>query len=152
LRGAQRLPGCLDDGGGLTNNGSVVRKALAVALSLAIQVAALSAPFVHAHPDQHATAHHDGSAIHSHWGGHGHKSDHPDGPGLSGPDEDRAVFMAAFVAVTAGAARTVAVVESPFVPPTPTELAAHRSVEIAHGHDPPALRSLPSRAPPAFLS
>jgi hypothetical protein len=130
----------------------VVRKALAVALSLAIQVAALSAPFVHAHPDEHATAHHDGNTVHTHWGGHEHKGDHHDGPALSRPDEDRAVFMAAFVAVTAAATHVAAVAETPFVAPVPTELSAHRSVEVTHAHDPPAPRTLPSRAPPVSLS
>ena len=129
-----------------------MRKALAISLSLAMQVAALSAPLVHAHPDTHATAHHDGNAVHRHWSGHQHNTEHRDGPGFSGQDEDRAVFMKVFVAVTAPATRVAAVTEAPFVLAVPMELAAPCNVEVAHGHDPPSLHSLPSRAPPAPLS
>ena len=129
-----------------------MRRVLAISLSLAVQVAALSAPLVHAHPDEHGTAHHDGKAVHTHWGGHEHASDHRDGPAVSGRDEDRAIFMTLFVAVTTAATRLVAVVETPVVPPVPVELIAHRNVEVTHGHDPPALSSLPSRAPPALPS
>ena len=42
----------------------------ALALSLAIPVAALAAPLLHVHPDEHATAHHRGATVHSHWSGH----------------------------------------------------------------------------------
>jgi hypothetical protein len=131
----------------------VVRKALAISLSLAIQVAALSAPLVHAHPDEHATAHHDGKTVHTHWGGHEHKSDHRDGPALTAQDDqNRAVSVTMLVAVTSVATRIVAVTEAPFLPPAPMELAAHRSVEVTHGHDPPTLPALQPRAPPALLS
>jgi hypothetical protein len=147
------IPGTpLDGMSSLTNNRAVVRKSIAFTLSLAIQVAALSAPLVHAHPDDHATAHHDGNAVHTHWAGHQHQHPRSDGPAITSPDEDRAIFMSVFVAEPTAATRVVAIAQTRFVLLVPTELTAHSSVDVTHGHDPPALHSLPARAPPALLS
>jgi hypothetical protein len=129
-----------------------VRKALAFALSLAIQAAGLRAPLVHAHPDEHETAHHAGRAVHSHWGGHAPSSHAPDGPAAGAPDHDRAVFVGAFAAVAVSAFPAPAVTSDVAVLPVPSEQAAHKSIAIAPGHDPPWSHSLPSRAPPACLS
>lgn len=134
----------------LTNNEGKVRKMLALALSVAVQAAALGAPFVHAHPDEHATGHHAGRAVHTHWAGHSHHS--PDGPVLGTADHDRAVFVNAFVAVAMSVFHVPMVAPDTIDLPVPAEREAHRAVDIAHGHDPPVFRSLPSRAPPAFLS
>ena len=129
-----------------------MRKVLALALSLAVQAAALSAPLVHAHPDGHATEHHGAREIHTHWAGHSPSHDSSDGPAADAPDHDRAVFLNAFVAVAATSFPIPSVTISVFELPVPRERAPHRVVEIAHGHDPPCLRSLSSRAPPSFLS
>jgi hypothetical protein len=136
----------------LTNNVTVARKALAIVLSLAVQGAAIGAPLAHAHPDDHATDHHRGRAVHVHWGGHAH-AHHPTGvPALGADDHDRAVFVNTFVGVAASVLDARAVAHETFELPIPTETTTHRPVEVAHGHDPPWRSSLSSRAPPAFLS
>ena len=152
----------------------------ALALSLAIPVAALAAPLLHVHPDEHATAHHRGATVHSHWSGHsgtpaGHRhhdsnairdanhdgdrdgarvpaSTSSDGPTLHTADRDRAIFFSAYVAVTPAALPSPGIVPNAVALPVPLERAAHLSVEVAHGHDPPLTRLLPARAPPSFLS
>jgi hypothetical protein len=129
-----------------------VRKVLAIALSLAVQAAALSAPLVHAHPDDHATEHHGAGEVHSHWAGHSHEQDSSHSPALDAADHDRAVFLNAFVAVAASSFPAQAVTPVAFELPTPRERAPHRVIDIANGHDPPCLRSLSSRAPPSLLS
>lgn len=135
-----------------TNNGTIVRKALAVALSLAVHAAALSAPLVHAHPDDHATEHHDARAIHTHWAGHTPSRGTSDGPVLGTENHDRAVFLGAFAAVAPSPLYAPGVTHGVFALPALVEGVAHRGVEVAHGHDPPFFRTLPSRAPPALLS
>jgi hypothetical protein len=137
---------------GVTNNEKVVRKVIAVALSLAVQVAALSAPLVHAHPDDHATEHHDGRTVHTHWAGHAQSHHSSAAPDLETSDHDRAVFLDAFVAVAASSLPAHGLTHVLFELPVPPERAAHRVVEIVRSHDPPFFRSLSSRAPPAFLS
>jgi hypothetical protein len=125
-----------------------VRKVLALALSLAVQAAGLQAPLVHAHPDDHATEHHAGRALHSHWGGHASKPHAPEGPAAGAPDHDRAVFVGAFAAVAVAAFPAPAVADTVATLPVPPERAAHNSIDISPGHDPPSARSLPTRAPP----
>jgi hypothetical protein len=135
---------------GITNNGHRVQKAIAVVLALGVQAAALTAPLLHAHPDDHATAHHSGRSVHTHWDGHHHS--HPgDGPTINADDHDRAVFLNTFVAVTAATISAAALAQQPFEVPVPSERPAHRSVHVAHSHDPPLLGSLSPRAPPALL-
>lgn len=130
-----------------------MRKVLAVALSLALPAASLSAPFVHAHPDDHATAHHDGHAVHVHLAGHHSPPHHPaTGQTVEDDDHDRAVYVNAFVAVAAAVFSAPEFVVISFDLPVPTEQAAHRPVDVVHSHDPPSLRSLSSRAPPLSLS
>jgi hypothetical protein len=135
-----------------TNNESVVRRVLALALSLAIQAAGISVPLVHAHPDEHATSHHVGRAVHAHWGGHGHTHAPADGPALEETQHDRAVSVNAFVAVGVRPFPAPVVIPVAVALPAPVERAAHETVEISPGHDPPFYRSLPARAPPAHLS
>jgi hypothetical protein len=136
----------------VTNNEGIVRKVLAVTLSVAILAAGLSAPLVHAHPDDHATEHHQGRAVHTHWEGHAESHHSSDAPALETADHDRAIFLNAFVAVAVAAYPAAAVTPAVVELPVPIERAAHRSVDITHSHDPPFCRSVPSRAPPAFLS
>jgi hypothetical protein len=136
----------------LTNNEAIVRKAIAIALSLAVQAAALSAPLVHAHPDDHATEHHGARAVHSHWAGHSAPHGSSGHPALEADDHDRAVFLGAFAAAAVSPRYAPGVMHAVFALPLPVEGVAHRGVEVAHGHDPPVVRTLPSRAPPAHLS
>jgi hypothetical protein len=125
-----------------------VRKAIAFTLSLALQVTALSAPLVHAHPDHEATHHHEGRTVHTHWAGHS-SSPSPLGPSFQAIDDDRAVFLSVFVAEAASPVPAVALVPEPFGLPVPLERGAHPNVAVTHGHDPPSLGSLSPRAPPA---
>lgn len=137
---------------GLTNNENVVRTVIVAALSLGLQVAALSAPLVHAHPDDHATEHHAGRAVHTHWTGHAGPHGSSTTPALRTDDHDRAVYLTAFVAVAAAWHPVVGVSDGIVELPVPSERAAHRVVEILHSHDPPFFSSRSPRAPPSFLS
>ena len=131
----------------------VVRKVLAVALSVILPVAGVSAPFVHAHPDDHVTAHHDGQTVHAHLAGHHvHRHHSPTGHTVENHDHDRAVSVNAVVAVAVVAFSAPDFVATSLDLPIPTEQAAHRPVEIVHTHDPPAFRSRSPRAPPLSLS
>jgi hypothetical protein len=125
---------------------------IAVTLSLAFQAAVLSAPLVHAHPDDRATDHHGGRAVHSHWAGHAWPHHAPGTPALESTDPDRAVFLSALAAVPTRSLPALGVTHGFFTLQAPAERAPHRVVEFVHGHDPPSLRSLPPRAPPAFQS
>lgn len=137
----------------LTNNVTVARKAVAIVLSLAVQGAAVGAPLAHAHPDDHATDHHHGRAVHMHWGGHAHPHRPAGVPVLDDDDHDRAVFVNTFISVAPSALPAGAVAHPTFELSIPAETIVRRPVRVAHGHDPPYRGSLPSRAPPAsFLS
>jgi hypothetical protein len=131
-----------------------VQRILALALSLAIQASALSAPLVHAHPDDHETEHHGARAIHTHWTAHA-EADHSsegEAPELEAEDHDRAVFLNVFVAVAASVIDVPAVAQVVFALPAPAERSPHHSVESLHSHDPPVIPSPSPRAPPSFLS
>jgi hypothetical protein len=147
-----RAPPALDAVTRLTKNDTIVRKVIAVVLSLAVQGAALSAPLVHAHPDEHPTEHHAGRAIHTHAGGHAHAAVAHDTPVFTAPDGDRAVFLNVFTAMTAAASPLPAVFCRALSLPVPAERPAMRGVDVAHGHDPPPGRTASPRAPPACLS
>jgi hypothetical protein len=136
---------------GITNNGYTVQKIVAVVLALGVQGAALTAPFLHAHPDDHATPHHSGRAVHTHWGGHDHSQRPTGNPAIDADDHDRAIFLNAFVAVAVSAI-AFALAQQAFEVPIPSERPAHRSIIVTHSHDPPIFGSLASRAPPALLS
>jgi hypothetical protein len=130
----------------------VLRAAIVVTLSAAIQAAALTGPFVHAHPDDLVTAHHSGRSVHTHWSGHA-QSRHPaDASVFSTDDHDRAVFVDAFVATSGSRVTVPAVAQGTVDLLVPAARAAHRGVEVVRSHDPPFARLRSSRAPPAFLS
>ena len=131
---------------------TTVRKAVAVALSIAVQAAAVGAPLVHVHPDDDRTAHHGGVAVHTHWSGHSHSSVPSDTPAIDAPDHDRAVFTNTFVAVTTTLLVKAGLVPPVFELPATVEAAAHGRLDDTRSHDPPFIRSLSSRAPPLFLS
>lgn len=130
----------------------VVRSILSVVLLVAFEASALTMPFVHAHPDEHATEHHAAHAVHSHFATHAVSRTHSTRPVIGDDDDDRPVYLQLFVAVGAqplpvgGTALTV------FDLPMPAETPALSSVPVVHGHDPPLSHSLAPRAPPAFLS
>jgi hypothetical protein len=129
-----------------------VRNACVFALVLAVQAAAVTAPLVHAHVDDHATAHHGARAIHTHWEGHA-RSHHPSQTQtVESDDHDRPIFLNALVAVAAATLLTPAVAHGVFTLFVPVETAAHRGPDTVRSHDPPFVPSLASRAPPALLS
>jgi hypothetical protein len=133
-------------------NNEPVRKVIAIATLLAVQLAGLRAPLVHEHPDEHATDHHDGPTVHAHWHGHA-PSRHPlEGQTLDAANRDRAAYVNAFLAVAATSFCVLAVTVASIELAAPAERAAYRSVVIAHTHDPPTSGSLSPRAPPFFLS
>ncbi len=130
-----------------------MRAVIAVALALALPMAGLTAPFVHAHPDDQATDHHDGRVIHAHLSGHESSHHTSSDPSLGiDDDDDRAVYVNAFVAVPVASFAVSDAAMTTFVLAAAGERAAHRPIDILHTHDPPALTSLPSRAPPFLLS
>jgi hypothetical protein len=136
----------------LANNEGVVRRVAAVVVSLAVQASFLGAPVVHAHPDDHATGHHHGRSVHSHWTGHGQTHDLSDTPSVSATDRDRAVFVGVFVAVMNAPVAPPTLAPAVFTVPVPVERASARRLDTVRSHDPPYARSLSSRAPPAVLS
>ena len=124
-----------------------------LALSVALQAAALTAPLVHAHPDDDATDHHRGRTVHSHWAGHHHDDDHRTGePELTDADHDRAIFINSFVAVKDVPQQAPALSVRTFEFATPAERRPYRAIEVVRSHDPPIGASLSSRAPPSLLS
>ena len=137
---------------GLTNNDSVIRTLTAVGLSVAIPLGALSAPFVHAHLDELDTDHHRAHEIHAHVTGHSSLPMSTDGPRLDDHEAARVVSLQLFVAVAQASFDVPAAVVTTWQLGTPAEAPARHSLRIVHGHDPPFVGSVASRAPPAFLS
>ena len=130
-----------------------MRKVIAVTVIFAVQAAVLGAPLVHAHPDDHATTHHEGRSVHTHWAGHSHSTHHrTDAPSFSADDHDRAVFLNPFVAVAVSHLAVPSAAQAVFRLIVPEERAALGGVEVVRSHDPPFTSSLLSRAPPALLS
>ncbi|MBI4263661.1 MAG: hypothetical protein HY657_04755 [Acidobacteria bacterium] len=134
----------------------MLRKLIAIGLSAALQAAAVGAPLVHAHPDDHATEHHGVSVVHAHVAGHARlahsRQSHPAHRSLADADHEQAFYLPLFVAVAPPLVPFVAAIVTSVDLPVPAESVAHRSVRVVHGHDPPTIGSLPSRAPPSKLA
>jgi hypothetical protein len=133
------------------------RTVTAVGLSLAIPLGALTAPLVHAHPDEHSTDHHHTHEIHAHFGGHSsHQASHdgvvPHGARLVDHEADRSVSLQLFVAVAQASFDVPAAAVTSCYLGSLAEAAAHDPLRVVHGHDPPCISSTGSRAPPALLS
>ena len=131
----------------------MTRSIVAVVLCVAFQTSAVTLPFMHAHTDDHANAHHAAHAVHSHLAAHASHHVHSPSPAIDDDDEDdQAIYLQLFVAVSAhpmpvgGTALTV------FVLPTPAEQPVRSPGVVVHGHDPPLSHSLAPRAPPLALS
>lgn len=154
------------------------RAMVASGLVAALQVAAVQGLFLHAHVDDHDTAHHRGRAIHAHVSEHTHEVGPLRGPAASAPsalrraspepwrrregqplqrgtkaigdiDAERIVALQVFVAVEADGFDTVGVPEYGFTLDRPLPQAERRPPIVVHTHDPPFSLSLPARAPPA---
>jgi hypothetical protein len=120
---------------------------------MSVQLAALSAPLVHAHPDGDATDHHRAHEIHAHFERHAPRSRPADESSVDHPeDNDRAVFVRLFVGVATAGFDFPAAVPASFELPRPSERRSLRALYGFHGHDPPSVRSRSPRAPPTFLS
>jgi hypothetical protein len=134
--------------------GHVSRRLVAAALVVAVQFAALLAPFVHAHPDDHDTDHHAAHAIHAHLSGHGHaaRAVRHEAASVDDNGHDRAVFLQIFLSETAHAVQVATAVPETFELATPEERPAQRTLQVVHGHDPPIRALLGSRAPPLPLA
>ena len=130
----------------------MIRTLTAVGLSVAIPLGALSAPLVHAHPDQHDSDHHRAHEIHAHVSGHASLPTFPDGARLDDHEAERAVSLQLFVAVAQTSFDVPPAAITTWKLGTPAETPAPYSLLIVHGHDPPFIGSLGSRAPPAFPS
>lgn len=129
----------------------VVRRVLAIALTLAVPAGTVWAPFLHAHTDED----HHATAVHAHFGGHAHHHathEREHGPTLHEREDERAIYLDALVAVDPPTVALVATSTPVFQPVAPPERPAHVSVEVTHGHDPPLANQLDSRPPPDRLS
>jgi hypothetical protein len=129
----------------------VFRTLTAVALSVAIPLGALCAPLVHAHVDGHDADHHRAHEIHAHFSDHSTHST-ASGSRMQEDETGRAVYLQLFVAVAHASFHIPAAVAPSWDFVAPGERPARHSLHVVHGHDPPFLTSLPSRAPPAFPS
>ena len=135
----------------------MIRTLTAVGLSVAIPLGALSAPLLHAHPDELDTDHHRAHEVHAHLTRHAslpiaHDGVARDNARLGDHEGERAVYLQLFVAVAQASFDVPAAVVTSWQLGTPAESAARHSLRVVHGHDPPCFRSLASRGPPAFPS
>lgn len=128
----------------------VRRRVPAYVMLAALPFGALYSPYLHAHVHEDDD-HHRSTIVHAHVAGHA--SDHDDhaaddGPAIHEADHDRAVYLESFVAVHPASVEPPVVNGSAFEFVAPAEQAAHISVVVTHGHDPPWRTSLGLRAPP----
>jgi len=131
----------------------MARRFVALVTSAFLVAAALAAPMTHVHDDHHAEGYGSPHTIHAHLSGHPAP---PAGAGrepeLQDDATDRTLYVQLFVAVAAAPTDVPAAVVSAFPVIAPDEAAAHVSHQIVHGHDPPLVGSVASRAPPSLLS
>ena len=132
---------------------AVLRRLIAIGLSAAVHAAALSAPLVHAHVGGHESdPHHGRGALHAHLPGHpSHAASHPHRASprsLADNDAERTVYLQLFVAVGAASFELPPAVASSYELPVPIAPSPRDLLRVVHGLDPPAGRSLSSRAPP----
>ena len=128
----------------------VTRTLTAVGLSVAIPLGALCAPLVHAHVDGHDADHQPAHEIHAHVSDHSTRSTAADGSTVHEDETGRAVYLQLFVAVAHASFEIPVAAATSWDLRAPAESPARHSLHVVHGHDPPFLTSLPSRAPPAF--
>jgi hypothetical protein len=131
---------------------------VAAVLCVLVQAFILASPLVHAHPDRHDDADHDGgSAVHAHLGGHAHAhadagDEDADGDTRQAlePEHERAVYLPLFISEPLTAFDLPTAAPDGLVLAVPDEATGHSSVAVSHGHDPPLVSSTPPRAPPAL--
>ena len=136
------------------NNADVLRGVIAAGLCVAIQVAALCAPLVHAHLDDHDGDHHGAARVHAHVSGHHvgrYEAADPTPAVHPGDDPEEATRLQVFVAVQAAAFADPAPPPARFVLSPALESNVRRPPEVVRSHGPPERSPADSRAPPAFL-
>lgn len=124
---------------------------MAVSSVVALQLAALGAPLLHAHFDDDHDGHHAAARVHAHLGGHAtHRASHGDTPALDESERaERAAGLQLFVAVEPVPLLIPVLPPSRYALPAPLESMMRRPPAVAHSHDPPGVRPAASRAPPA---
>ena len=127
------------------------RALVAVSLIVALQLAALGAPLLHAHLDDDHDGHHDAARVHAHLGGHAtHRATHRDTPALDENEgAERATGLQLFVAVEPVPFLIPALPQSRYALAAPLQSMMRRPPAVAHSHDPPGIRPTASRAPPS---
>jgi hypothetical protein len=134
----------------------MARRAVVAVTCVSLFAAALVAPMTHAHDDEHASAHHNGRVVHTHSHGHGHDSTRPhESPGVQAAqdhdaDDARAINPMQMVRTSELGPLGLPAAVITALPLDIRAVAVRPLVERIHG--PPRLPSLPSRAPPTFLS
>ena len=132
---------------------AVVRRLTAAALTLALQAGAWTAPWVHAHLDEHDADHHQGRVIHAHlpeesWDARHRPSLESNVAEAHAADDGTSIDLQVFVAVQSPPQTAPGLSAPGFELPTPPVHAAKVSVPAEGGHDPPTRTSISSRAPP----
>jgi hypothetical protein len=135
----------------VTNDEAVIRKLAAAVLCIALQAMTFDLPLIHAHLDDHDTAHHASRTVHSHLAAH-HTEPVSNGPVWSADDHDRATSISILAMHASPAPVVAAVLPSVALPPSPSISWHPLALVHTHGHDPPWLASLAPRAPPTLLS
>lgn len=138
-------------GPSVTKNEAVIRKLAAAVLCIALQAMTFDLPLIHAHLDDHDTAHHASRTVHAHLAAH-HGEPVSNRPVWSADDHDRAVSISVMAMNASPAPVVAAVMPSIALPASPSISWHPLALEHTHGHDPPWLASLASRAPPPLLS
>lgn len=142
---------------GLTKNDRMRQTLTAVGLVLAVPLGAISAPFVHVHLRGSGADHHHARQIHAHIDGHAPFHVAREGVGHNGPavgdhERERGITLQWFVAVSQALFDVPPALVTSVALEVPAESAGHYPVRVVHGHDPPFVSSLGSRAPPPFPS
>jgi hypothetical protein len=133
-----------------------VRHIVAGLLAVTVQASAVTAPMLHVHLDDHDSDHHHAREMHSHLSGHGHHAGNLPAPSqsiLSDDDGDEnVVAVSGFVATSVEASQGAVAIPVETIVIALADVTVSRIPHVAHGHDPPARSSTPSRAPPSSPS
>jgi hypothetical protein len=130
----------------------VIRRVTAAALVVLVQFGAVAAPMLHVHVEDHDTPHHHGQALHAHLSEHRGPSHSASGPVIDHDDAGRTLTPQIFVSAAVDPFHVPALPAPCVILIVPAPIAVGRTPHVSHAHDPPCVPSLPSRAPPAFLS
>ena len=127
------------------------RRLLSFGLCIALQVGALSAPFVHAHLGDEHEDHHRTGRVHTHLEGHGHEArPASELPAIHAEEEDGQVLrVPLFVAAQNDASFLPALAETTFAVSSVPVSSLRTPPEVVRSHGPPSLDRSAPRAPPA---